>query len=171
MYCPECGEEVDDGSAFCRVCGSNLRTGGEDGRGGDGGTGPESIRGEPIEDSDTDTDTDHPIVETWLGVVLLWSAFVAPPVPALIFAAAGIGSFPPVRRWVASTVGDVPYFVEVAVAVIYMFAFLVALGFVWWTAYQGPPTAGRATLIAILMLGIMGVIAAVPVVLVSWYRS
>lgn len=108
---------------------------------------------------DSNTSDDHPIAETWLGIVLLWAAFVIPSVLAVLFAVAGIGSFPPVRRWVASTVGDVPRALEVLVAVVYFLAIPVALGMVWWTAYQSQPVIGQATIIAILMLGIMGLIA------------
>ena len=120
------------------------------------------IAQEPASPSNTessDTDTDHPIAQTWLGIVLLWAAFVIPSVLAVVFAVAGVGSFPPVRRWIASTVGDAPRFLEVAVAVVYLLAVPVALGAVWWTAYQGQPAVGQATIIALLMLGIMGLIA------------
>ena len=113
--------------------------------------------------SNTDDEDDHPFGETWLGILLLWSAFNLPLVAAPVLVIAGVGSFPPVRRWVSSSVGDVPYAVEVGVGVVYMILLPVALGSVGWVAYQSSPSLGRAAIIAILMLGIMGVIAIIGV--------
>jgi len=119
----------------------------------------------------TDDADRHPIAETWLGVLLLWGAFVVPSVVALLFGVVGIGSFPPVRDWVSSKVGNVPYALEVAVAVVYSFAILGSLGAVWWSGYQSTRLIGEATIVAILMLGIMGVIAVIGVYLGRGVRS
>jgi len=121
----------------------------------------------------SENEDNHPIAETWIGFLLLWSAFIVPPFSAPLFAITGIGSFPPVRRWVASAAGDVPHVLEVGVAVVYLLAIPVALGAVWWSAFQDPtqPTIGDATIIAVLMLGIMGVIAVIVVYLGRGIRS
>lgn len=161
MYCPSCGEENPNDSQFCRHCGADLEPQSEGG-GARAPQEPPRQQRQPdnnFQESENTDDDEHPIVETWLGVLLLWSAFQAPPVVALAFVVAGVGSFPPVRRWVASRIEDPPHILEVGIAVVYFLLLFGGVGIVWWTAYQSRPSLGVATIIAILMFGIMGAIA------------
>lgn len=126
MYCPSCGEEIPDDSAFCRHCGISLT---EDTR-------PESEEATQVQ-SDEEEETGWDItlgklVAYPVGIILIilgLAALAESVIAAILFLAGGVIALPIVRSKLAKSRGiSVGRWATVAIVIVAFFAGGVVIG-------------------------------------------